>query len=361
MKKYFVFLFIICVILFSCERENEILDSTQKQIATETFNIEGIEVGSENGYLVFNNTGDVSKLARLLSDYSDSELENFCDKLKYTSAYVFLEKESMKATSLTDEKELLQILDNLKSLGYFREGDKEVKYPFYNTLWHAILNKEGIVKIDNVIYRFFGDDKLYNEDNDLQKLLNIRSKNDYVTNDVLVNNGSFPGLKSLTVTKPYCVLSQDHEDGYEVRYDDGPQQTANSEYRIKSKMWFSSDFPPNTVCSNWFTLEYICQKKGFLGIWWNDADYMYRKLYAMNFGGNSANTSGTITHKLYEEYTSPVQTSGSSKSQHTDHFYIESYEFAIPYSNYMPPVCTQSSHQYWNNHVTTHWWMTIHD
>lgn len=129
-----MFLFSLSVILFSCERENEILDSTQKQIATETFNIEGIEVGSENGYLVFNCTGEAGELARLLSDYSDPELEALCNKLNYTSSYVFLANESKKALSMTDEKEFFKILDNLKSFGYFKEGDNEVKYPFYNTL-----------------------------------------------------------------------------------------------------------------------------------------------------------------------------------------------------------------------------------
>ncbi|MBN1925588.1 MAG: hypothetical protein JW798_07130 [Prolixibacteraceae bacterium] len=225
-----------------------------------------------------------------------------------------------------------------------------------------MLNKEGIVKIDNVIYRFFEGDKLYNETNDLQKLLTIRSKDDYIANEVLVNNGSFPMLKSLTVEAPYSVLSQNHEDGYEVRYDDGPQQSANSEYRIMSKLYYScllNDW--GYVTANYFCIKNICQKKGLFGIWFNNPDIMYYILHDMVFGGNDANTSGTITHYFLDHHSTQTTSFGNSLSQHYYYFYYCDDDFTIPYSNFLPPVCTESSHQYWNNHVTTRWWMTIHD
>ena len=119
-------------------------------------------------------------------------------------------------------------------------------YPFENTDWEKILTKNGLIKVGDVVYRFFEEDRLYTENNETENLIAVNSKADYENYNIKLKNNEFPLLKSIAITYPTCVISQ----GWEERSDD------SDDYRIESKMWY--------YCYQGYNINMVHRKNAYL-------------------------------------------------------------------------------------------------
>ncbi|MCF8357179.1 MAG: hypothetical protein K9H26_00370 [Prolixibacteraceae bacterium] len=362
MKKYFVFLFIICVILFSCERENEILDSTQNEIAPKILNIEGIEVGSENGYLVLKNFNDVIQLVTLLENVTDEELEVFNQKHCFTSAYVFRKEQNIKLMNLKDETTAQSIIEELKSEGYFDSETNSMAYPFVINPWAKVLNKEGIIKINNSLLRFWKDNQICSEASDLDALIKVSSNEDidnfHLKNSKIISNTQ--GEKISENLKSLPIPNYDHQF-FSTGYFDTFNWVAGKRYVRRTNLYslIVTDYS-NNVSQHYVYVGHLLFVEGFLGIWFDYYDYLYFKFFDLTIGGNPKSSDSGYGNHDYTDYHCQYPSTGGGliqRAEHSYYLYDDSFYPSIP--NYLTPYFGEFKYEYWTNKVPSKGWLII--
>src|SRR5690606_34377938 len=102
--------------------------------------------------------------------------------------------------------------------GYFSMNDSSMCYPFYNYSWDCVLNKNGVIKVGDVIYCFQKDAQISIIDGKAETL-NQFLNNSESCDTALVKVYSSPKLKSTTPTNYGTVASNtDYSTGKGVRW-----------------------------------------------------------------------------------------------------------------------------------------------
>ena len=112
------------------------------------------DVFLENDYLVVKNSEAVDSLKKTLQNKSLEEQLRWESQLGLKSAKTFRAQASDKLAGFTNELQAETYARELVKEGYFSMRDSSMCYPFYNYSWDGVLNKNGVIKIDNVLYCF---------------------------------------------------------------------------------------------------------------------------------------------------------------------------------------------------------------
>lgn len=157
------------------------------------------DVYLEGDYLVVKNFEAVDSLKKTLQNKSLEEQSSWENQLGLKSAKTFRAQASDKLAGFTTEQQAETYARELVKEGYFSMRDSSMCYPFYNFSWDCVLNKNGVIKIGDVLYCFQKDAQISIIDGKV-KTLNQFLSNPESYDTTLVKVYSFPKLKSTTPT-----------------------------------------------------------------------------------------------------------------------------------------------------------------
>jgi len=345
-----ILVFVSLIILFaSCEKDME----SKNILLSHKTNIEEVEVESENDYLVLKSFEDANSLASILQNYNIDRLKDWTKSLNILSMREYFDGINNLALSLTNSDSVSLIVEELKQNGYFNHNDSSVCYPIFDPKWSSILNKDGIIKIENIIYKFLDKDMVYTEENNIEKLKQVKSTADYnkmnvrslqINYPININNSFKSGI--MTPLLEWDLVA------YNTVAGDNYRSTANffNEYYV----WEGA-----------VTFDSYCMKislhKKTLGIWWRYNDYVYRKMWDVIIGGNNITTNSSTKHPLVD-YHNPSPEYVTNYLQKWDHsYYLYPYELYASPSNYNHPTVTQVVYEWYSMKVNQSQWCVVND
>ncbi|WP_430973460.1 hypothetical protein [Sunxiuqinia rutila] len=205
MKKFYLLAMLaIVVTIFSACQKDELID---EQLQTVALGEEKPDVYVENGYLVIQNFEAIDSLISMLQNKSLEEQSRWENQMGLTSAKIFRAEASNKLAEFDKESDAKNYANRLVKEGYFSMADSSLCYPFNNYSWDCILNKNGIIKIDDVLYCFQQDDQITVIDGKIETL-NHFLNNPEACDTALIKIFSAPKLKSTIPVNYGTVASQ---------------------------------------------------------------------------------------------------------------------------------------------------------
>lgn len=341
----------------SCEKETILLENpTDSSI---TMNIEGIQVGSENGYLVLNSFEDAEKLAIQINKLGVNGAIEWTRSHGIKSMKDYFEDMNNLALTSSIDSVIGKIVLELNIRGYYNENDSSVGYPTYLSNLASILNENGLIKIKGVLYRFINSDIISVEDNDLIKLSRVRGREDYERygvdyKQVYFNLGSKNELlKSSQVETyiPYNLVSYDTVAGVPYR------ATAN----VYCIYYEDASYPyGDLIVTSCRVLIQVELHKKWSGIWWRYHDYFYDRKRVAVIGGNPATTYNPVyTYELLEFYnpTADYETNQLQDWVHVNTLYSSSpFVYAL---NFMIPDIIELNYSWHSIKIPESQWITF--
>ncbi|MFV0266865.1 MAG: hypothetical protein ACK5HT_07000 [Draconibacterium sp.] len=188
----------------ACEKSDGLIDESIDAQSQEAIKP---DVYSENGYLVVKNYEAADSLRMMLQNQSLEEQSNWDNKMGLKSAKIFRAKASDKLAGYEDYDKAKKYAEELVEEGYFNMADSSLCYPFNNYTWDCILNKDGIIKIGDVLYCFQRDAQITIIDGKLKTLSQFLN-NPGSCDSALVKIYPYQTLKSTIPTKYGTVKSE---------------------------------------------------------------------------------------------------------------------------------------------------------
>lgn len=343
--------------LIACEKE-----AIQIQEPTDlSKNIEGIQVGSENGYLVLNSFEDAIHLAATLETISNEEVVQFCEKYEFISSYLFRKKLNEKFLDSDDDKITQSVLFDLETKGYFDRKTNSLTYPFITKPWSKILNEDGIIKINGTLMRFWNENQICSVSNDFQSLAKANSIEDFQNDNFKIFDArgqfsvedNFNHLKSIVIPNTSGQL-------FSTDYFDVINNVGGRDYRRRTNLisLIFRDSNDNVAGHIIYVSHSLSQK--ILGIWWDYNDYLYYKLFKLTIGGNYKSTDPDFGFHPVTIVNVQYPSTEGGIYQSSEHNY-SAYDRAFnPYvSDYLTPNFAIFTYEYWTNKVPSKGWMVF--
>lgn len=177
------------------------------------------DVYLEGDYLVVKSFEAIDSLQKTLQNKSLEEQSSWENQLGLKSAKTFRAQASDKLAGFTNLQQAETYAKELVKDGYFSMIDSSMRYPFYNYSWDCVLNKNGVIKIGDVLYCFQKDAQISIIDGKVKTLNQFLNKPESC-DKALVKVYSFPKLKSTTPSNYGLVASKrTYSDGGGVRWD----------------------------------------------------------------------------------------------------------------------------------------------
>jgi hypothetical protein len=186
---------VVLTVFNGCSKDELPMDNK----VNEELNSKKADVYLENDYLVVKSFEVVDSLKKTLQNKSLGEQSSWEDQLGLKSAKIFRAQASDKLAEYTNPQQAESYAKELVIEGYFSMRDSSMCYPFYNFSWDCILNKNGVIKIGDVLYCFQKDAQISVIDGKVKTLKQFLSKPESC-DTALVKVYSFPRLKSTTPT-----------------------------------------------------------------------------------------------------------------------------------------------------------------
>lgn len=321
MKKlvlFAAFMAVSFVFFLACSKENLDDVSTGK---VELSTASG-DVYSENGYLVAQSFEDVDSLKSMLQNRSLDEQLAWDNQFGIKSAKIFRAQASDKLGELDNLADAKSYAMDLLEDGYFDMQDSSLCYPFYNYNWDCVLNKDGIIKIDSILYCFKKDRQIAVVDGRLETL------NQYLNNPedcdtALVKVERFMEPKSTIPTNYGQVYKvRTYSSGGGVRYD-----MILLFNQVNVPYYLATGQKTTIQRAVEYQLYYHEEKKGMFG-WRDSKDIFYLKLKEYQLGGNFDPHEG----KSWERYTYSEDTFTKLNSSSLANVYVDIMRWELFYT-----------------------------
>lgn len=239
------------------------------------------DVYLESDYLVFINYEALDSLKKTLQNKSHEEQSSWENQIGLKSAKTIRAQASDKLAEFQNEADAENYAKELVKEGYFSMKDSSMCYPFYNYSWDCILNKNGVVKIGDVLYCFQKDAQISIIDGKAKTLNQFLSKPESC-DTALVRVYSFPKLKSTTPTNYGTVKTSD------MMYSAGKGVRWNLSFcydKITMEMYDAWGHEITVQIGLHYYLYFHEQKKRTFG-WSDDTDIFWYQHLSYNLGGN---------------------------------------------------------------------------
>lgn len=152
MKKFnFLAVMAVVLTLFSACQQEE-LEVNEPQIAGAREDVP--DVYTENGYLAFKSTEVADSIAELLNIKSLSDQVDWEKSLNFKSARTYRAELNQEVLDIDEFGDFEKKVQELVKKGYFNLDKSCMDYPFSRETWASILNKDGVLKIGEVLYSF---------------------------------------------------------------------------------------------------------------------------------------------------------------------------------------------------------------
>ncbi len=329
--KFFAMMAVVLTVFSACQKDEMVVDDPGAIASSQ----EKPDVYVENGYLAFKNFEVADSIRKILTNQSLQKQQLWDDQFDFKSSKTYRSEVSSKLERIEDVNTAESYVAKLVDQGYFSMKDSSITYPFYNVSWSCILNPDGVVKINNVIYLFKEDKQIFvlnGDDQLLKKFQNgeIDSENENIS------VRSYKRLKSVTPTSFTNITSTSRE----VRLNYTYKLTITLKYSPITRFdSFYQDYVQEGVT---YDLYHHQQRKQYW--WWIDKQtYFYHKRNNHDVGGNYDSIEGAY-------YTRITQTSAGSwyqlNTSKLANYHLEVYSawhssvpFHYPvYTNYTGPT-----------------------
>jgi hypothetical protein len=238
------------------------------------------DVYLENDYLVVKNFEAVDSLKKTLQNKSLEDQSRWENQLGLKSAKIFRAQASDKLAGYTNQQQAETYAKELVKEGYFSMKDSSMCYPFCNYLWDCIMNKNGVIKIGDVLYCFQKDAQISIIDGK-GKTLNQFLNNPKSCDTALVKVYTYPKLKSTTPTNYGQVGSNTmYSAGGGVRWSMSLIYNAYTDTRVDA---WGNQFTVQIGLT--YYLYFHEEKKGVFG-WRDSGDIFRHENRGYNLGGN---------------------------------------------------------------------------
>ena len=238
------------------------------------------DVYYENDYLVVKNFQAVDSLKKTLQNKSLEEQSRWENQLGLKSAKMFRAQASDKLAEYTNQQQAETYAKELIKDGYFSMKDSSMCYPFYNYSWDCVLNKNGVIKIGDVLYCFQKDAQISIIDGKV-KTLNQFLSNPKSSDTALVKVYSFQKLKS-TLTLPTNYGEYAWNRGYSG--GGGVRWTFTFRYDPVTMVMYDAGGNGFTVQIGLkYYLYFHCEKKRTFG-WGDSSDIFWYQRISYNWG-----------------------------------------------------------------------------
>ncbi|GET25411.1 hypothetical protein NT017_17400 [Prolixibacter sp. NT017] len=290
-------------------------------------------VYSENGYLAFKNVETLDSIAQIKNQEDASSQISWEEYMHFESARTYRAKLNDEIFDTNDYSSFIKKANAAASEGYFSKRDSCMDYPFFNYSWASVLNKDGIVKIGDILYAFnkAGGIAIYEG---TPELLSLVRKGEASPADVeYIQFGNL--LKSASV------------DGYGKYFK---TEKRSGKYKLSVSLSYDVVKVPKRVYIpdahdfKWVDLpdgvkyEIYChqQKKGIFG-WRDYQTHLSYKDYAVKIGGNHiAEENFTYPKVNYSDSNPTLKQPSEALSNHFIKLYAAQYPFRIVSDN--PPA-----------------------
>ena len=305
-----MFLAAIAVVLtvFNACKKDELKTTLDEEIAKTSKS----DVYSENGYLVVKSFEVVDSLKKTLQNKSLEEQSRWENQLGLKSAKTFRAQASDKLAEYTNLQQAETYARELIKEGYFSMNDSAMCYPFYNYRWDCILNKNGVIKISDVLYCFQKDAQIAILDGKMKTLNQFLSKPESC-DTALVKVYSFQKLKSTSIIPTnYGVVAskRTYSSGGGVRWD-----LALCYEKVTGPGLSPTGQLITVQTGVHYYLYFHEQKKGTFS-WRDSGDIFHHQHLSYNMGGNydpiQGNYSTNFTNMTPAAYYTQVNTSSLS-------------------------------------------------
>ena len=349
--KNFKFLTVMAVVLtiFSACQKDEL---TVEDLDAQASVLEKPDVYSENGYLVFKSYAVADSISALMNQLENDEQIKWEKSLKFTSAksYRYMLNEEILGCehySLFDQK-----VKEAASKGYFNESDSCMDYPFENDSWASILNKDGVVKIDKVLYSYDKKGGIAIHKGTLNLLSIVKAGDEKLADINFFTFGN--SLKSVMLSNFGSYFNQRKWNGKYVL-------DVDLVYSVVKVPKFVYD--PAIHDFRWVDMpdgvkyQFYCHQrvKKWYG-WFDEQTRLYHKGFKAIVGGNYAQEKNYYYPRHnYSNSAPPILQSSSELANH----YIELYSTPYPYTvdfvdqgaPLTPPVITNIDFDVWTARV----------
>jgi len=193
---------------------------------------------------------------------------------------MFRAQASDKLAGYDDYDNAKRYAEQLVEEGYYNMKDSSLCYPFLDYSWDCILNKDGLIKIGNVLYCFQKDAQICVIDGS-KKTLNQFLSNPKSCDTSLVKVRTFPKLKSTLPTNYGTVVSKTvYSEGRGVRWT--LSFCYGAQTMLVTDAWGNLITIQNGLK---YYLYFHKEKKGTFG--WRDSTGLFSHQHlSYNLGGN---------------------------------------------------------------------------
>jgi len=238
------------------------------------------DVYLEGDYLVVKNFEAIDSLRKTLQNKSLEEQLSWENQLGLKSAKIFRAQASDKLAGYTNQQQAETYAKELVKEGYFSMRDSSMCYPFYNYLWDCVLNKNGVIKVGNVLYCFQKEAQISIIDGKVKTLNQFLSKPESC-DTALVKVYSFQKLKSTTPTNYGEVgWNRIYSAGGGVRW------TLSLQYDKTTMDRYDAQNHKITVQTGLKYYLYFHEEKKRTFGWGDSGDIFWHQHLSYNLGGN---------------------------------------------------------------------------
>lgn len=288
------------------------------------------DVYLEGDYLVVKNFEAVDSLKKTLQNKSLEEQSSWENQLGLKSAKTFRAQASDKLAGFTTEQQAETYARELVKEGYFSMRDSSMCYPFYNFSWDCVLNKNGVIKIGDVLYCFQKDAQISIIDGKMKTLNQFLTKPESC-DPALVKVYSSPKLKSTTPTNYGEVASNTiYSAGKGVRW------TLSLQYdKLTSERYDAWGNSITVQAGLKYYLYFHEQKKRTFG-WGDSGDIFWHQHLSHNLGGNYDPYMGGYCPNITNMTPDPIFTQINTTSLANVYLPVAEWNFNIALSP-IPP------------------------
>lgn len=303
----------------ACEKSDKLIDEQSVYVIKP-------EIYSENGYLVVQNFVTADSLRMLLQNKSLEEQSNWEDQIGFKSAKMFRAQASDKLAGFEVYDDAKRYAEELVEEGYFNMIDSSLCYPFSDYSWDCILNKDGIIKIGDVLYCFQKDAQIAITDGN-KKTLNQYLKYPENCDTSLVRVYSYEKLKSTLPTDYGTVKS-------ERMYSEGGGVRWTFYFRYGEKTFLITDAWGNLITVQnglKYYLYFHKEKKGTFG-WRDSKGYFCHQHLSYNLGGNYDSYQGGYSTNFTDMTPAPDYTQINTSELSNVYLDVKEWIFEWPLS-----------------------------
>jgi len=213
------------------------------------------DVYAEQDYLVFRSIESVDSLKKVLDSKSEDSRLAFERSMNFTSAANYRSKANDKLMEFTSEAQAKPFITQLAEKGYFSLKDSCLTYPFKMISWESILNPQGLVKINSVLYCFQKDKQICIMDGKKETL------ESFLSGQIEADDINIKVVKHAT----------NHLCGYLFGDAIASAVGSSGSYRLTIQLIYDAIYMPNSdvwVDKAYYELYFHQQKRSIA--WWND-------------------------------------------------------------------------------------------